>query len=63
MLSAMRHTVAFYWLAKAIGVLTGGLKIESAIKHARRNVVYIGHIAVLEMYIVKAGNTVGQLFG
>jgi ribosomal protein S18 acetylase RimI-like enzyme len=46
MLSAIRHIVAFYGVAKAIGVLIRGLKIESVIKPPRKNVVCIGHIAV-----------------
>lgn len=47
MLSAIRHIVAFYGVAKAIGVLIRGLKIESVIKPPRKNVVCIGHIAVM----------------
>lgn len=39
MLSAIRHIVAFYGVAKAIGVLIRGLKIESVIKPPRKNVV------------------------
>jgi ribosomal protein S18 acetylase RimI-like enzyme len=47
MLSAIRHIVAFYGAVNAMGVLIRGLKIESVIKPPRKNVVCIGHIAVL----------------